>query len=266
MNTETARGHIEHYYARILSAIREIEDMFPTGQATQQEYLASRERLLKLFHQMGNNAEKIDWHKPVYPSDSSPCEHFAEFAPDRLDSKKFSFGYFQRCMEDTIGNADWVKILSLLAGEEDSKYSEVKEERKRKRDTLQLEYSEIRMKCWFWAVVLWTLLLGISGVLAALAAWWFYFLFIPPAVGALPLGRIVLLSFKREVTVEEAETAWNQTRLDVIWSGIRDIDNEIEFFEKNQTIWVKWFDRGRYGIAAGVVISAVMLPYFVICC
>lgn len=260
----TSQGYIEHYFASILSAIRELEEMFPSGQATQREFLVRKGRLLKLFHQMGSSAAKVEWYEPVYPRDGNPCGRFSEFAPDRLDSAKFSFGYFQRCMEETVGDDELLKTLSLRAGEEDSKYQKVKDERKRRRDALIMEYSDIRQKCWFWFVVLGTLLLGVSGVLIGLREWLLYVLFIPPMLGAAPLGGVLLLTFERFVTVEEAKTSWDRTRLDVIWSGIRDIDNEIEYLEKNQTKWRRRFAGGKYGIIAGVAISAAALPCLVI--
>lgn len=252
-------GHIEHYFASILAAIRELEEMFPSGEPSKSEFLTQKSKLLQLFHKMGSNAKRVAWHEPVWLD--NPHSRFSEFTPDRLDSRKFSIGYFRRCMEETVGDPDLTKTLSLLAGEGNAKYENVKKERERKRDALLLEHSDVRQKCWFLLVALATLLLGSSGVIIGAKAWIFYILFLPPLLGSIPLGRVVFLTFDRAVGVEDAETAWNQTRLDVIWSAIRDIDTEITDLQKNQNIWLRGLRWGGYGMSVGILISLAITPY-----
>ena len=252
-------GHIEHYFASILAAIRELEEMFPNGEPSKSEFLNRKNRLLQLFHKMGSSAKNIDWYEPVWLD--NPHSRFSEFTPDRLDNQKLSFGYFQRCMEETVSDPDLIKTLSLLAGEGNAKYEDVKKERERKRDAFLLEYSDVRQKCWFLLAALATLLLGVSGVIIGTSAWIFYILFLPPLLGSIPLGRVVFLTFDRAVGVEDAETAWNQTQLDVIWSTIRDINTEIADLRKNQNTWLRGLRRGGYGMSAGILISFAIAPY-----
>lgn len=257
-----SNGHIEHYYASILAAIRELEAMFPSGKATKLEFRTNKQKLLNLFHIMGSSAMKARWHKPTWPK-GNPYSQFAGFKPAELDSKRFTYGYFQRCMEDTVRNTDLVKKLSLLAGEGNRKYEAVLDKRKGKLKTLLDEYSAVKQKCWFALAALVAVLAGTSVVLAELRVWLFYVLFALPIAGSLPMCWVVFLPSTREVVVEEVDNFWNKTHLDAIYSSIRDTDTEIKYMEGNREVWRKQWKRGRQyitsGAAAAVMLASVMI-------
>ena len=252
-----SQGHIEHYFTSILSAVRELEEMFPSGKATRREFLVNKRRLLKLFHKMGSNARKLDWYESKWFG--RPHEKFAEFRPAVLTRRKFSHGYFQRCMEETLNDTARMKNLSLLAGESNSKYQTVRDERERERRTLLEEYAAVKQKCWFTLAALGTLLLGISGVITGLGDWLFFVLFIPPLAGSVPICRVVFIPSNRGFVAEKTTTSWNITHIETLWASLRDIDNEIKALKKNRIFWDKNWKRARCAIPVGTAISAIML-------
>lgn len=259
-----SQGHIEHYFASILSAVRELEEMFPSRKATLREFLVNKRRLLKLFHKMGSSAEKVYWYESIWLE--NPHKRFAEFAPDKLDSRKFSFGYFQRCMEELLNDTDLLRTLSLIAGESNSKYQSVRDERERERRTLLEEYSAVKQKCWFTLAALATLLLALSGVITGLEEWTLFAFFLPPLVGSLPLCRVVFIPSGRNFVAEETDTSWNIAHIDVLRAALRDIDSEIDDIWENKKLWDRNWKRGRYSIPSGVLISAAMLTLAIILC
>lgn len=262
-----AQGHIEYHYAAILASVRKIKEMFPDGQAAEQQFYASKTKLLGLFHKMGIHAKKISETEYKSVEEEKPHELFKDFAPDKLDRAKFSFGYFRRCLEEPAFGVYQMKTLSKLAGEEHTKYQNVKEERERKRRALLDGHDGVKQKCWFTLAALATALIAVSAVLAGLEAWKFYLLFIPPLVGAIPIGWVVFIPLPRPVAAEEVKTAWERCSYDVLRGAIRDIDNEIEHLEEKQKLWEGNWKLGRRTLMTGLGISvAIMLPFFAICC
>lgn len=258
-----SQGHIEHYFASILSAVRELEEMFPSGKATRREFLVNKRRLLKLFHKMGSSARKLDWYESKWFG--KPHEKFAEFRPAVLTRRKFSHGYFQRCMEETLNDTATMKNLSLLAGESNSKYQTVRDERERERRTLLEEYAAVKQKCWFTLAALGTLLLGISGVITGLGDWLFFVLFIPPLAGSVPLCRVVFIPSGRNFAAEETDTSWNIAHIDVLRAALRDIDSEVDDIWENKKLWDRSWKKGRYSIPSGVLISVVLTLAIILC-
>lgn len=260
-----SQGHIEHYFATILNAVRQLEAMFPDGKARRRRFLAEKTKLLALFHTMGSSAEKVADYDPVLEN-TNPYARFVRFTPNTLNSRKFSFGYFRSSLEELLGDKDLIQKLSLLAGEEDGKYQILKDEQQRKRDTLLRGYGDVKQKCWFTLAALGTFLLGCTAAIVALEEWLLFLLFLPPLAGSIPLGRVVFISMPRGYTVENPDTFWHQSRLDAIYSAIRDIGNENEDLLQNQKKWEGRWDHGRWGMLAGLAISAIILTVTLVVC
>lgn len=254
-----SQGYIEHYFAEILTAVRKLEAKFPRGIADSEQFSAAKPELLSMFHAMGSSANKVKWYEQPVMEIKNPCSRFERFHPNYLSDEKFSFGYFQRSLEDLCGDADLMRQLSLLAGEGDEKYQVVKDEQERKRDVLWESYSSVRQKCWFTLAALATVLLGFTNVITSLKAWWLFILFLPPLAGSWPLFSVVFLPVVRPFNVEEPETSWKRTTLDTIYSSIRDITEENKKLAENQVLWEKRWKHGRRGIAAGITISAIIM-------
>ena len=88
-------GLLEYHFGKILDAVREVESLFPDPDAISTgKFYLKRNKLLRLFYQMGHNAQKTDWYEPEYGE--NPHDRFASFHPSVLTSAGFSLGYFKR--------------------------------------------------------------------------------------------------------------------------------------------------------------------------
>ena len=153
-----------------------------------------------------------------------------------------------------------MKCLSQMSGEENGKYSDIRDERKRCQATLTKEYSDVRQKCWFALAGLATALLVATGPIAGHKAWLALLFFLPMLLGAVPLGGVVFIAFTFKVgNVKREPRTEKCTRFESIVRAIEFLNAEIKSLEANQETWRRRWQLGKWGIVAGAAVSAIIL-------